>query len=222
MRRPDSVRETPWDKKVFGLDTFDVLVFDEDACAFVQAMAGHFTIKVDPLADCRPLLESGFYYCDTLIEPFVTTDTINYHDDRRAGICKASMEELAPICLHAFDHGRFHRDPHLDRDAADFRYIQWLTQMHNEDGVLGLTWEGRLAAFFACRENRILLHAVADAFRGKGLAKYLWSAGLRELFSRYEELSSSISAANLAALNLYASLGFRFRTAVDVYHRLTP
>jgi ribosomal protein S18 acetylase RimI-like enzyme len=63
---------------------------------------------------------------------------------------------------------------------------------------------------------------MADSFRGKGLAKYLWSTGCRELFKRgHKELSSSISAANLAVLNLYSSLGFRFRNAVDVYHRLT-
>jgi ribosomal protein S18 acetylase RimI-like enzyme len=34
------------------------------------------------------------------------------------------------------------------------------------------------------------------------------------------ELTSSISATNLAALNLYVSLGFRFRNPVDVYHRV--
>jgi GNAT superfamily N-acetyltransferase len=222
MKCPDNVRETPWDKKVFGLDTFEVLTFDEAAYAFMKATPGHFTAKVDPLADCRPLVECGFYYCDTLIEPFANVGMILFHDNEHAGTCETSMEELEPICLGNFRFGRFHRDRNLDRDSADRRYLQWLAQMHDDGGVFGLTWEGDLAAFFACSKNRILLHAVAVPFQGKGLAKYLWSAGFRKLITHgHNELSSSISAANLTVLNLYSSLGFRFRNAVDVYHSRT-
>jgi hypothetical protein len=36
------------------------------------------------------------------------------------------------------------------------------------------------------------------------------------------EITSSISAANIPALRLYAALGFRFRNPVDVYHRVIP
>ncbi|MBE0574962.1 MAG: GNAT family N-acetyltransferase [Desulfuromonadales bacterium] len=223
MILPASVRETPWDKNVFGLNTFEILTFDSPARDFVKTTPGHFTTKVDPLSDCRPLVQGGFYYCDTLIEPYATKDMATLYEDQRAGICDVNMEELTPICLGAFEHGRFHRDRNLDRSAADRRYLQWLAQMHSEGGVFGLTWEGVLAAFFACSESRILLHAVAEPYRGKGLAKFLWSAAILELFKHgYDELSSSISTANLAVLNLYSSLGFRFRNAIDVYHMLTP
>jgi hypothetical protein len=34
------------------------------------------------------------------------------------------------------------------------------------------------------------------------------------------ELTSSISATNLAAANLYRALGFRFRNPIDIYHRV--
>lgn len=222
MKCPDSIIETPWDKKVFGLNTFEVLTFDEAACDFVKVTPGHFTVKVDPLSDCRPLVECGFYYCDTLIEPFASRGMTTFHMDQRAEICKTNMEELTPVCLGSFEFGRFHRDRNLDRGSADRRYLQWLTQMYNDGEVFGLAWEGQLAAFFACNEHRILLHAVAEPFRGKGLAKSLWSVGCSELFNRgYDELLSSISSANLAVLNLYSSMGFRFKNAVDVYHRLT-
>ena len=59
--------------------------------------------------------------------------------------------------------------------------------------------------------------------RGRGLARHLWSAVCTDLARRGErELTSSISATNLPALNLYVSLGFRFRNALDVYHRVIP
>jgi hypothetical protein len=33
---------------------------------------------------------------------------------------------------------------------------------------------------------------------------------------------SSISFVNIAVINLYSSLGFRFRKPVDIYHRVVP
>jgi hypothetical protein len=43
-----------------------------------------------------------------------------------------------------------------------------------------------------------------------------------ELYAQGQlEISSSISAANLAAANLYLTLGFRPQHPVDVYHRMT-
>jgi ribosomal protein S18 acetylase RimI-like enzyme len=68
-----------------------------------------------------------------------------------------------------------------------------------------------------------VLHALGANHRGRGLARHLWSAVCADLARQgAEELSSSISVSNLAALNLYASLGFRFRNPVDVYHKVIP
>jgi hypothetical protein len=43
----------------------------------------------------------------------------------------------------------------------------------------------------------------------------------RQLFAEgHAEIQSSISFVNMAVINLYAALGFRFRRPVDVYHRM--
>jgi predicted GNAT family acetyltransferase len=87
--------------------------------------------------------------------------------------------------------------------------------------VYGVFWRDELAGFIAYSNNNLVLHAVVEGYRGKGLAKYWWSAVCAELFAAgHEEVKSSISAANVAVLNLYASLGFSFRNALDIYHRL--
>ena len=126
------------------------------------------------------------------------------------------------FAVSVIHHGRFHRDFNLSDDAADQRYVNWLQQLYREKEVFAMAWDGELAAFFACDGNRILLHAVAEKFRGKGLAKYLWSLSCQELFAfGHEQLQSSVSSSNLAVVNLYASLGFRFRGAIDIYQRLT-
>ncbi|MEX0267936.1 GNAT family N-acetyltransferase [Leptolyngbyaceae cyanobacterium UHCC 1019] len=76
-----------------------------------------------------------------------------------------------------------------------------------------------LAGFWGYSENKIVLHALGSDYRGRGLAKYFWSAACRELFRQgHSELVSSISFSNTPALNLYISLGFRFRNSYDLYH----
>jgi hypothetical protein len=70
-------------------------------------------------------------------------------------------------------------------------------------------------------KNTLVLHAVAEKYRGKGLSKYWWSAVCRELLAiGPDEVKSSISASNIPVLNLYTSLGFSFRNPMDIYHRL--
>jgi len=80
-------------------------------------------------------------------------------------------------------------------------------------------YRDELAGFFGYSINKIVLHALSENYRGRGLAKCLWSAACKELFDLgHGEIVSSISVSNVAVLNLYASLGFRFRNPLDVYH----
>ena len=140
-------------------------------------------------------------------------------DDSR----QAALNDLLVICHGAFEHGRFHRDFNLPKAQADLRYDNWLRQVHAAGGARGLCFDGELAGFMAIDGSRLVLHAMAEQFRGRGIAKFLWTAVCDELFAQgHAEISSSISASNVAAANLYLTLGFRLRHPVDVYHRWTP
>ena len=214
---------TPWDALVFGVPTYEIPEPDETSLALGAIHPGHYTVKVDPLASKALLHLHGFYYCDTLLVPVAKKTEFIGCFDERAGIDRCvEVDALVDLCRDTFTHDRFHRDFNLPGDAADDRYTNWLQQLSRDKDVFGLTWEGSLTAFFACDGNRILLHCVAEEFKGRGLAKFLWSRACDELFAcGHEQLQSSISAANLAVVNLYASLGFRFREATDIYHRMT-
>ena len=114
-----------------------------------------------------------------------------------------------------------HRDFNVDKRAADLRYDTWLRELFSQNNVMGLMFGNTLAGFFAISDNRILLHALDPAFRGRGLSKFFWSAACKALFETgHNELVSSVSASNVVVLNVYASLGFKFRRPLDVYHRL--
>lgn len=221
MTRPAEVIETPWDSKAFGIPTFEIKSASEAAFEFAASVPGHYTVRIDPLQNSEILHRFGFYYCDTLIEPFATKVMFAPYPDERIEIVPIEASALEALCRHAFSHGRFHRDPLIDNELADQRYLNWLKDIREEGEVFGLTCNDRLAAFFACKGPAILLHAVSSEFRGKGLAKYLWSKACMHLFEHNPEIHSSVSAANLAVVNLYASLGFRFRSATDIYHKLT-
>ena len=82
-------------------------------------------------------------------------------------------------------------------------------------------YDQELAGFFGFSEQKILLHALKSSYRGKGMAKYFWSKACQAMFKLgYKEIISSISTSNVAVLNLYTSLGFKFKNVQDVYHLL--
>lgn len=216
------IKATPWDALVFGTPTWELLEYS--AAALEQAMQtmGHYTCKVDPLADKRLLHENGFYYCDTLIEPHCNTTRLRevLHPDATVSKELDKVQVLA-ICHGAFNHGRFHRDFNLNKAASDLRYDNWLKQLIEAQQVYGLYWQGALAGFIGHDGNNLVLHAVAKKYRGKGISKYWWSEiCARLLASGHDEVKSSVSASNLAVLNLYTSIGFSFRSPLDVYHRV--
>ena len=217
------IERTPWDCAALGHDAFELANAGPEAMTQVGA-SGHYTVKVDPLASKQLLHTNGFYYCDTLIEPYCEAERLRSLPHAAAGFDhRPALEPLLALCRGAFRHGRFHRDFNVERRLADLRYEAWLRTLHAADQVYGLTWEGEVAGFIAHEAGKLVLHALGEKHRGRGIAKHLWSAVCADLTRRgAREISSSISAANVAALSLYASLGFRFRKPLDVYHRVIP
>jgi hypothetical protein len=218
------LKPTPWDTAVFGIPTWELLEYSAAALQQAAQTAGHHTIKVDPLADKRLLHEYGFYYCDTLIEPYCSSARLRHVQHAEATIGKNIVAGQAlDICHGAFAYGRFHRDFNLPKAAADLRYDNWLKQLLEAQQVYGLYWQDALAGFIGHDGSKLVLHAVAQQYRSKGCSKYWWSGVCAELLAAgHDEVKSSISAGNPAAVNLYASLGFSFRNSQDIYHRLVP
>ncbi|MCX7099402.1 MAG: GNAT family N-acetyltransferase [Methylococcales bacterium] len=222
MNKTPLIKTTPWDSAVFGMPTWELLEYSEAVLQCAMGTAGHYTIKVDPLADKQLLHDYGFYYCDTLIEPHCNAVRLRLAQHLDATISKTiDTTQTLAICHTAFAHGRFHRDFNLSKAAADQRYDNWLKQLLEAQQVFGLYWQDELAGFIGYSGNNLVLHALAEQYRGKGLSKYWWSEVCSDLLSSgCEEVKSSISVTNLAVLNLYASLGFTFKNPQDIYHRL--
>ena len=216
------IKPTPWDTAAFGIPTWELTEYSADALKQAVQAAGHHTVRVDPLADNRLLHEYGFYYCGTLIEPHCNASRLRAVQHPDAALSKSvDAEQVLAICHGAFWHGRFHRDFNIPKAAADLRYDNWLKQLLEAQQVYGLYWQGVLAGFIGYSGNGLVLHALSEQYSGRGLAKYWWSVVCKELLNAGRtEVRSSISASNVAALCLYASLGFSFRKPSCIYHRL--
>lgn len=218
-----AIRRIEWDSAAFGCDCYEIGALEEDALREASVRTGHYSIKVEPVASKALLHQYGFYYCDTLLEPYCPRERFTGNRDPRASYSRDDvLTDLLEICHGAFAHGRFHRDFNLPHAQANLRYDNWLRQVHAAGSAYGLRFDGLLAGFLAVDDNRLVLSALAEPFRGRGLGKLLWTVVCDELFRQgHTELCTSVSAANIAETNLCITLGFRLRRAVDVYHRWT-
>lgn len=220
MKVDDYIDLIPWDKKVFGIDTYEIRHISEQILDQIKKIHGHFSVKVSPLFPKKILHDYGFYYCDSLIEPYCIRKWFIFHEHKKISISKnVTIESLTDFSRYRFTYDRFHRDFNLEKALADLRYENWLRELYKSGKCFGLLYNGEVAGFFAFDSNKIVLHALEEQYKGQGMAKYFWSVACRELFiSGNSELTSSISSTNLPVLNLYISLGFKFRNPCDVYH----
>ena len=213
--------ETPWDKRIFGFDTYELGEASEAALRATGDRRGHFTVRVDPLEDKALLGKFGFYYVDTLVQPFAAPERILFHDDPAASVrLSEDSARLRDVANGAFTFARFYKDRAIPRDLANRRYQAWLEELFSKGCVLDLLYGGETAGFLAFEKGKIILHTLDERHRGRGLGKVLWSAALRRMILDHpSEIVSSVSITNLAVMNLYVSLNFRFRNAKDVYHK---
>ncbi len=220
MKLSDHFKPLPWDVVAFGMPCYELADVSPEVLEYAKNTPGHYTVKINPLAAKGELHANGFYYCDSLIEPHCSRERFVSHGNPAVRLARdVPFEVVVDLCDGAFFYGRFHRDFNMARESADTRYKNWLKQFHDSGDVISVFYEQELAAFFCVSDNRLMLHAVTGKLQGKGLAKYFWSVVCNDLFQAgHKELTSSVSSTNLAVVNLYASLGFRFRNALDIYH----
>lgn len=216
------LRETPWDKRNFNINTYELTSATEEALRETDRLTGHFTLKARPLENSEPFLRHGFYYVDTLIEPVCKKENLTMFEENGVRLSRDyDRKRILDIAEDVFTHGRFHRDFNIPDRMADKRYMNWVNDLLDSGKIMALTYDHDTAGFYGFEEDKVLLLGMREEYRSRGLAKAFTSLACKEQFqSGYDELRTSISAANVASLNLFYALGFRLRNTVDVYHKL--
>ena len=216
-----AIIETPWDNRIFGINTFEVLDYSEETLSKTTSK-GLYALKLDPLSNKALAQKFGFYYCDTLMVPECKSEFLQvFNDEKLTFDLETDIKEILPISNGAYSHGRFHRDFNISKNNADERYNQWLLDIHSKGSIFALRYEEKLAGFIAVHQNELQLHAIHESYRGKGYAKFWWFQVCQFLYAQgNQSLKSSVSASNLAVVNLYSNLGFKFVSTKDIYHKL--
>lgn len=220
----NEIIKTPWDSIALNRPTYEIKKINNKSISWMKKHAGHYTLRLDSLEPKGELEALGFYYCDTLIEPQCKRENLRPTNEELFEVERLSdVDSIISICFDNFKHDRFHKDKHIKKSEADIRYANWVYDIQEKGNVLSLLYKSELVGFWAYKDESILLHALKKEKQGLGLSRGLWYKASSYMFQNHEFdfIKTSISASNLPVLNIYASLGFRFKKVTDVYHAIS-
>lgn len=226
----------PWDSAHFGLTVASV-----NSSRLTQSSVAEIErwLKADGLVDClylRALPEpetmklaarSGFRFVDAR---FTLGHAVGGAQHSRSDHVRPTrhedLAELRRIASESHHDSRFYVDGNFRREACDEMYRIWITKQFEDEGCAVFTAEqdrkavGYISVNSEQGEGRITLIAVDSHYRGRGLAKQLIHRA--ELWLHVEgitRVSVPTQAANIVALRLYESCGFRVCKVEPWYHR---
>ncbi len=134
---------------------------------------------------------------------------------RRAGADDTGAVEAAAVSLSRWS--RFRGDPRIPSNRIDEMYRVWARACLAE-GVAVVPADGAdgLVGVVGGKDAQVVLVYVSTDEAGRGLGRALVATALAESGARSARVATQ--AANVAALRLYESLGFRMRSVELVLH----
>lgn len=108
MMLPPSFNPSPWDSAVFGVGAYEITACSREALELTAHVPGHYTVRIDPLASKQLLNEYGFYYCDTLIEPYCAVGRFSAFEHVAVRVSRdVDLDPLLVICHVLFRMAAF-------------------------------------------------------------------------------------------------------------------
>lgn len=232
----------PWDQPIFQANTAAIssirvgMATDaaqpfatfRDWCARNDVKLVSCRLAQDRLAECAFLEAQGFRFIELNYRPTLV-GLGGFSGDAEISICPAVPSDAAQvsgIAARIFETGRLHVDPQVGPEIGDRRYAAWAANafQHPGQSVLKCLRDGRIIAFMVVERptpsSRFWsLVGLAPGLAGQGLGRRVWQTMLAFHHREgVEEVSTSISSHNVAVLNLYVSLGFRFPAPTITLH----
>lgn len=142
----------------------------------------------------------------------------------------SDLPVLQDIARSAFATGRFNMDPRLGQAAGGRRYAGWVANSFadpRQQLLKACNDQGEIVAFFITEdrgEQEVYWHltAVSPHHQGRGYGRKVWQAVMmRHRTAGKTQVHTTISARNVAVMNLYATLGARFAPPHMTFHWMT-
>jgi GNAT superfamily N-acetyltransferase len=238
----------PWDIETFGFGVADYEIDDFDFSSqdssriseHLQGWAKSHDVELVgttvPASDIRKIYffqSLGFHYIDmTLLLRYEKVQSAAYPPAELAVKTATAddMEQVMQICGVAFRNGRYHADACFPRDLADRRYQEWVRRTslpQSRQVLLVVKTKEQVRAFSVVQidgeQGCLHLYAVAPQWQGKRIGVCLIASTLRYFQQRsVSVVTVKISASNMPAVNLNASLGARFYDPQILLHWHAP
>jgi ribosomal protein S18 acetylase RimI-like enzyme len=215
------------------------------ALAALRSAHGRFFVQArfKPDTNTSRILETnGFYFVETTLCPSLALtgyDVLDRFVADSAGVLprryqRSTLEvkaadrsdhEMAAavrtIAGESFVDDRFHVDRNCPPDAASRRYRLWVDDLFLDGAVRYhvLLLRREPIAFMASRTGDLQLAGFARRYAGAGLGEFFWLSVLDRLRADgVTRVSTTISVTNVAVVNLYARLNFKFRDPKSTFH----
>lgn len=235
----------PWDSEVFGFPVAQIEQLDlgpgttapglfgdlENWCAEHRVRLISCRLDHGRLPESAALEEHGFRFIETVFGPRLGPLENLAAPSRTVDVGEASaldLDAIEAIASAVFTTGRFLLDGRLDPGLSHRRYANWVRTSFADARHTVLKGEvaGDLVGFFIVEprsDGSVYWHltAMAPRWQGQGLGLSLWQTMLlRHRAEGVTFVETTISGHNLAAINLYARLGFSFASSQMTFHRL--
>jgi GNAT superfamily N-acetyltransferase len=233
----------PWDTRAFGfpvaqIDALEFTALSDPAPTLARLeswLGDHHVSLVSCRLDSLRLRESmlledvGFRFIEMVYSPVLAPLPPGLDAGDEVVIDLARGEDhaaLEAIASSVFTTGRHVLDWRLEPAAGHVRYRDWLQGAIADPGqeVLKASVGSAVVAFFVVEprpEDSMYWHltAVASEWQGRGIGRAVWRGMIaRHRAAGVRLIETTISAHNMATLNLYAGLGFRFAAPRATFH----
>jgi len=201
-------------------------------------------VPAEDLAVIGALEAAGFGFMEHLLTPWRAWKA---WEPKHADATRFTEPEDLPILYNiaraTFRTDHFHLDPRFDPAAADGVYARWIESWHADPppGARSrvIVVDGRVSGFFMYRftepaglaghaggESKtrrvtdLVLGGMAPDMAGRGQGYRMYCDVMDDAAANTEYGRVTIVTANVAVLNLYMKLGFRFSTGGEVtFHK---
>ncbi len=235
MNLPDYLKEDTWlsgilDKPSFNLQPQEFLKSQQSLESlnlpkhcFIQSK-----VDCDDLKTSTFLQKQGFLVIDTNVS---YTLNINDHTNKLSGLKGYQIrdaqthdkKQVMDCALNSFIYTRYHLDPQVDNQKADFIKSEWAGNYFNgkrgQHMTLAVDESDRVVGFCQILEpnplTRIIdLIAVEEASRRQGLAQ----AMIRASITNQNSFVVGTQVSNSPSIRCYENLGFRHTKSQYVLH----
>ncbi len=189
------------------------------------------------------LEKQGFYLIESTISPYMNLNKnvilAKFNENKKLSLPKRYKEKnitfhtltndeklhyknkLKKIAEESFSYDRFHLDFNCTSTIADRRFSLWVDDLIADNNVTfdALQHDDEPISFIARKNNHLILGGFKKKYHLAGLGEYFILSTCSTIKQQnHPTLETLISVNNLPIVNLYASVGFKFRDTRYSFH----